>query len=80
MTFAEQVVRATIRELTNKGAKLALPEMIPTPKKTVLNDIIEEPTDFKLIAWIEGDGVSMRLERRKEGDITNPSANKPKDM
>jgi hypothetical protein len=70
-TFAEKVIKATIRELANQGTKLSLPGTLPSPKKTVLNDICNDPTDFKLVAWLENDGVSMRIERRKEGDITH---------
>lgn len=36
------------------------------PKPSVLKDILDKPEDYKLEAYIEGEGITMRIRRRQK--------------
>lgn len=36
------------------------------PKPSVLKDILDNPEDYKLEAYIEGEGITMRIRRRQK--------------
>lgn len=50
--------------------KLTLGKMkkveIPTKKRTILNEVMENPEDFKLEAFIENDEIIFKVKRKEE--------------
>ena len=50
-------------------AKLSLPVKPSSGKKCVLGDIMENPENFKLIAYMEGNEVVIRVKPKKGGVI-----------
>lgn len=67
MILFDKLKQAVIQSTDISQARLSLPVAnSPNRKKTVLNDVLDNPYNFKVEAYLDGDEIVMRVKRRKE--------------
>lgn len=69
MELIKMLKKSIIHNADISGAKLTVPissskPVHNKPRKTVLNDILNEPDKFELVAYLEDNEIVMRARRR----------------